>query len=424
MGENVALIEKDAAMYGGTCINVGCIPSKKLINAAAKAPIGDFAIKQDYYKKSVLAKNDLIKALRQKNYEMLVNAGVFVINGEASFIDKNQISVRYANGEHEVISANKIFINTGSTPILPNIKGLENNTKAYLSENILSLETLPKRLSIIGGGYIGLEFASMFAEFGSKVTIIQDNDVFLPREDSNVAEEILTILKNKGVELIKGANVLELKGGNIVYHQLDTSYELEGDAILVATGRKANTATLNCKAAGIDLDSRGTIVVDKHMRTSVPKIWAMGDVCERQLFTYISLDDARIVYADIYGDSGRDSNSRGSFAYSVFINPPFARVGLSENEAKQQKLNYRVVKLPAMAIPKAKILGETQGFMKALIDTDTGLILGAHFLCADAHEMINFMKLAIDQRLDYKVVRDFIFTHPSMSEALNDLFSL
>ena len=429
-GKKVALIEKDAFMYGGTCINVGCIPSKRLIIDAALSPDASFEEKAAYFKKSIEGKRQLTAALNQANYNKVAQAGAEIIDGVASFVDAKTINVKTADGDL-TLTAEQFLINTGSTPVIPNIEGvrdpatgeLQAGNKLYTSQTLMDLDELPERLTIVGGGYIGLEFASMFAEFGSKVTIIQDSDVFLPREDEDIVEVIREVISAKGVEVITGAAISAIKDGVVTYTADGATKELAGDAVLIATGRRPNTDELQAEKAGIKMTNRGAVETDEHLRTSVPNIWAAGDVVGKLQFTYISLDDYRIVLDDMMGNRQRTTENRGAFAYSVFIEPPFSRVGLNEKEAKAQGLEYRVLKMPANAIPKAKVLRETEGVLKALV-APNGKILGAQLFCAESHEMINMIKLAMDHDLGYDVLRDFIYNHPTMSESLNDLFAL
>lgn len=421
-GKSVALIEKETKMYGGTCINVGCIPSKRLITDAANSPKGEFPEKAEYYKNAIEEKKKLTAALRKANYDKLVQVGVDVVDGAASFTDENHITVLTADGEF-MIEGDKFIINTGSVPVIPRIDGVENSQYVYVSESIMDLEDLPHSLTIVGGGYIGLEFAFMYANFGSRVTIIQDGKVFLPREDDDIAACIQSVLEEKGVQIITGAKTTKIQNGTLYYECDGESKVLESDAILLATGRRPNTDGLGCEKAGITLNERGAIETDENLRTGVTHIWAAGDVRGKLQFTYISLDDSRIILDDMIGNNIRTTNNRGAFSYSVFIEPPFSRVGMNEKEAKAAQVEYRAVSLPANAIPKAKVLRETDGILKALIASD-GTILGAELFCAESPEMINLIKLAMDNNIKAEVIRDFIFTHPTMSESLNDLFSL
>ena len=420
-GKCVALVEKDENMYGGTCINVGCIPSKRLITDASKSPTGEFEKRAQHYKEAVAEKKKLTAALNKANYDKIASAGVDIIDGMASFKDDHHIIVSTKDGNIE-IEAEKFIINTGSVTAIPKIEGVSSKG-VYTSESIMNLEELPKRLTIVGGGYIGLEFASMYADFGSKVTIVQDGEVFLPREDEDIAKAIREVLEAKGVEIVTGAKVTKAKEGELYYEVAGESKTLDSDAILLAVGRRPNTDGLGCENAGVKLNDRGAVETDEHLKTSVNNIWAAGDVCGKLQFTYISLDDSRIIWDEIMGEDKRTTENRGAFSYSVFINPPFSRVGMSEKDAKSAGIKYRVLSLSANAIPKAKVLRKTDGMLKALVAAD-GTVLGAELFCEESYEMINFIKLAMDYGIKAKDIANFIFTHPTMSESLNDLFAM
>ena len=420
-GKSVALIEKDKNMYGGTCINVGCIPSKRLITDAAKSPKGEFEEKAQHYKETVAEKKKLTAALNKANYDKIAGTGVDIIDGMASFKDDHHIIVSTKDGNVE-IKSEKFIINTGSVTVIPKIEGA-NSKGVYTSESIMNLEELPKRLTIVGGGYIGLEFASMYADFGSKVTVVQDGDVFLPREDEDIAKAIREVLEAKAVEIVTGAKVTKAEEGKLYYEASGEAKTLESDAILLAVGRRPNTDGLGCENAGVKLTERGAVETDEHLKTSVSNIWAAGDVCGKLQFTYISLDDSRIIWDEIMGEDKRTTQNRGAFSYSVFINPPLSRVGMSEKEAKAAGIEYKVLSLSANAIPKAKVLRKTDGLLKALVTAD-GTILGAELFCEESYEMINFIKLAMDHGIKAKDIANFIFTHPTMSESFNDLFAM
>lgn len=420
-GKSVALVEKDKNMYGGTCINVGCIPSKRLITDASKTPSGEFEKKAQYYKETVAEKKKLIAALNKANYDKIAAAGVDIIDGTASFKDDHHIIVTTEDGNVE-IEAEKFIINTGSVTVIPKIEGA-NSKGVYTSESMMNLDELPKGLTIVGGGYIGLEFASMYADFGSKVTVVQDGDVFLPREDEDIAKAIRDVLEAKNVEIVTGAKVTKVDEGKLYYEVAGKSKALASDAILLAVGRRPNTDGLRCENAKVKLTERGAVETDEHLKTSANNIWAAGDVCGKLQFTYISLDDSRIIWDEIMGEDKRTTQNRGAFSYSVFINPPFSRVGMSEKEAKTAEIEYKVLSLSANAIPKAKVLRKTDGLLKALVTAD-GTILGAQLFCEESYEMINFIKLAMDHNIKAKDIANFIFTHPTMSESLNDLFAM
>ena len=425
-GLGVAVVEKSKMMYGGTCINVGCIPSKSLVTSAAHAAAhGDdpFELKTQRYAEAIREKRRVTTLLRGKNYDKLATLPtVDIIDGEASFISPTSVSISTENGTMEV-EADKIFINTGAEPIIKPIPGMEGNPKVYTSESLMDEEKLPARLTLIGAGYIGMEFASMYTSFGSRVTVLQDGDRFLPKEDADVAAEIRSIMETRGVSFVTGAKVLRFENGDVIYEKEGLEVRLEGDAILLATGRRPNTARLNAEAAGVELTPRSAVKVDEHNRTTAPNIWAMGDVVGGAQFTYVSLDDYRVVLSDLNG-GGKTTAGRRNVPYSVFMDTPLSRVGLTEREAVEKGLPVRVLKMPAAAVPKAQVLRKTSGFLKAVVNSETGEIIGASLLCAESYEMINIVKLAMDLGADYTVLRDQIFTHPTMSEALNDLFSL
>ena len=429
-GKKVALIEKSDRMYGGTCINVGCIPTKSLVYRAglAAAKGGSFEEKAAAYKAAMEQKEDLTARLRGKNYQKLdSNPNITIIDGTASFQSSHVVEVE-KDGKTFQVEGEQIFINTGSSAFIPPIEGLKGNPYVYTSEGLLNLTELPSRLVIIGGGYIGVEFSSIYASFGSKVTILQDGDIFLPREDEEIAGAVRESLESRGIRVMTGVKVkaLEQAEGKALV-AVDNGKEvqkLEAEAVLVATGRRPNTAGLNLEAAGVEIGPRGGIVTDDSLTTTAPHIYAMGDVRGGLQFTYISLDDFRIVKSKVLGDGSYTLKERGAVPYSVFLIPPFSRVGLSEKEAVEKGYKVKVARLAAAAIPKAQVLEQPAGLLKAVIDEETGLILGAHLFCQESYEMINMIKLAMDAKVPYQVLRDTIYTHPTMSEAFNDLFAV
>lgn len=426
-GHQVALIEASKRMYGGTCINVACIPSKFLENNArlSMAKGGSFEEKAAFYKQVIAEKKQFIAALREKNYQKIAGS-VDVIDGHASFIDSHTIQVESSEGTKE-IKADRFYINTGARPFVPPIKGLKESRYAYLSETMMDNDRLPKELVIIGGGYIGVEFASYYANFGSSVTVLLDGKDFLPREDQEVVALVEQSFEKRGIKLLREAKAEEIideeqhalvkvnvKGEDIV---------LSADAILTATGRRPNVEGLRLENAGVELTERKAVKVDQTLKTTAENIWAMGDVTGGLQFTYISLDDSRIVASQLMGDHQRTTENRGNIPTSIFIDPPFSRVGLSEKEALAAGYKIKAARMQAMAIPKAKVLKQTDGMLKMIINAETDQILGAHFFCAESHELINLVKLAMDSGLPYQTLRDNIYTHPTMSEGLNDLLS-
>ncbi len=425
-GEKVALVEKSRGMYGGTCINVGCIPSKSLVTSAAQAklhPEETFAEKAARYAAAIEEKRRVTGFLRGKNYDKLNTLeNVTIYDGFGRFLDGHTVEVLLTDGGTETLEAGRIFINTGSQPVIPAIEGLEGNPHVYFSETLMDEPKLPEKLVLIGAGYIGMEFASMYANFGSEVTVLQDSSTFLPREDRDVAEEIRELLKKQGVRFLIGAKTGRIDGTAVHYTMDGAEHTIEGDAILVATGRAPATAGLQTEKAGVALTPRGAVQVDSLLRTTAPDIFAVGDVNGGPQFTFVSLDDYRIVLSQLrHGSRSRDD--RQNVPYSVFMDTPLGRVGITEAEAEKQGIPVRVLKLPTAAVPKAQVLRHTGGFLKAVVHAETGKILGAALLCPESYEMINLIKLAMDLNLDYTALRDRIYTHPTMTEAFNDLFA-
>lgn len=429
-GQNVALIEESDKMYGGTCINVGCIPSKSLVNSVERLENKDlstFTERKDYYEKSVDKKEVLITALRGKNYEMLASKeNIDIYNGKGSFVSNKIVNIE-KNGENIQIEGEKIFINTGSETIIPNIKGLKESKNILTSKSLMELKELPRKLVIIGAGYIGLEFASTYAGFGSEVVIIDASDDILKREEKEAADRVKKILEAKGVTFYLNSKVEEIfddenDSSIAISNGNGEIIQFNGDKILVAIGRKANTQGLELEKAGVQVDERGNIIVNEKLETTAPNIWALGDVKGGLQFTYISLDDFRIIRDNVYGNGNRSLNDRNVVPYTTFLSTPLSRVGLSEKQAIEKGFDIKVGKIEAMAIPKGKIEGKSEGFLKVVVDAKTDKILGATLLCNTSHEMINIIALAMKGNLPYQIIRDMIFTHPTMSESLNDLF--
>jgi pyruvate/2-oxoglutarate dehydrogenase complex dihydrolipoamide dehydrogenase (E3) component len=421
-GEEVTLIEKDPSMYGGTCINVGCIPSKSLITSAS-TPSSN---KEKHYEEAIQEKRRLVSFLREKNKGKLVSSGVYLLDGEASFLSDHMVLVKTKEGPL-TLEGERIFINTGSVSRVPPIPGLKLSKRILTSTSIMELEHLPKRLLIIGGGYIGLEFASMYASFGSEVTVLETGTTFLSMEDEEIASAIKNNLISQGIQFVFGVKINEIKEDNIsvkVAYSLQNKDEtIEGDALLVATGRAPNVAPLHLENTSIALTERGAIKVNDKLETSVANVYALGDVNGGRQHTYVSLDDFRVIKSTLYGDGTYTVSKRQNVPYSVFLSTPLSRVGLTEKEAKDKGYDYKVNSIPTASIPKAQVLKKTLGLMKAIVDKKTNEILGVALLAPESYEVINIVKLAMDNHLPYTSLRDMVFTHPTMSEALNDLFA-
>lgn len=420
-GESVALVEQSADMYGGSCINIACIPTKSLIAEAEKGI--------DYPRAHEI-KDLLTASLRQTNFEKLAGLeNVDVITGKAAFRSPHEVTIQLAAGGETRIAAERIFINTGSQPSIPPLKGI-GSEKVFTSASLIAEAGRPEKLTIIGGGFIGLEFADMFAKFGSEVTVLDKHTRFLPDEDEDIAGELFKVLTEKTIHILNDASVEKVDDVSnglvkVFFTQAGHPKSLETNAVLVATGRKPNTDGLNLEAAGIQTDKKGYVQVDHQLKTNVPHIWAIGDSNGGPQFTYISLDDFRIISNQLTGNHQYASlNDRQPFPTCVFVSPPLAQAGLRERKAREKGYEVKVFKIPASAIPKAAILNERRGLLKAVVDAKTHRILGCTLFCAEAHEIINTVQLAIHAGVTYDTLANTIFTHPSMTEALNELFTI
>ncbi|WP_410208414.1 FAD-dependent oxidoreductase [Fusobacterium sp.] len=423
-GLKVAVVEKSDKMYGGTCINVGCIPTKYLILEAAKNRYKNFTSfvqYKDEYKKIIENKISLISSFRKKNFDNLDSKeNIDIITGEGSFLDANTIEVKNKEGIFQ-ISGDKIFINTGAETVYPPIKGLKESKYVYDSERIMELKELPKKLVIIGGGYIGLEYAGMYKNFGSQVVVLEGSPVFMLREDKEIAEEIKKVMTSRGIDIELGVKVLEIDGHNVIFQRDGKSETIEADAILVAVGRKPNTANLKLENAGVKINERGAVVVDDRLHTSQENIWALGDVHGGLQFTYTSLDDYRIVRSELFDNGEYTLKDRKIVPYTVFIEPQFSRVGMTEEEARKNGYEVKTAKMNA-ASPRMKISGENEGVLKVVVDGKTNKILGASLFIAQSGEIINTIALAMKANINYQLLRDGIYTHPTVTEIFNDLF--
>lgn len=420
-GQRVLLIEKNSFYYGGTCINVGCIPTKKLLEEAKKRP--QDLDKLEYYKKVKQKQMLLRQAMNQANYNKLIQSGVEVLEGEAKFVDPHTLEV-----SGQLYQAETIFINTGARPRLPQIKGLKWSDRILNSEGVLALQELPKKLLILGGGFISLEFATMFKEFGAEVEVLEAHHRLLPKEDEDLAVAIQKNLENQGVVFRLGVQVQEVEEDSRVKVKGKDAdqkvFETESDILLVAAGRIPNTEYLDLEKANLQVNERGAIPVNAFLQTKVEHIYALGDVNGGPQFTYISLDDYRIVKGHLSGDKTYDLTQRPAIPFSVFLNPVFSRIGMTEQELKAQNIPYKVAQLSVSMMPKAKILEQNEGFYKVMVHTETEEILGAVLFAPDSHEVINLLSLAMQQKLSYQKIKNQIFTHPSMSESLNDVFAI
>ena len=433
-GRKTALVERSLKMIGGGCINIACIPTKTMVASAevaytvrnsaaygvkANEPIIDLAA-------VIQRKRSVVEAARTANLHNLETAlGHDLIIGTARFVAPKTIEVSTAEGTTRHLTAERLFINTGTQPLIPSIPGLK-NTGFLTSESIMELEQLPEHLIVLGSGYIGLEFAQMFRRFGSRVTVIGQRGQILSPQDPDIAIAVQALLERDGIEFLLKSKVLWIdRAGSETILQIqvgDREVSLQGSHLLVAVGRASTTDTLNLAAAGIAMDTRGFIQVNNRLETSVPGIWALGDINGGPQYTHVALDDYRIIKANLIDGGNRRTGDR-PIPSCLFVDPELAQVGLTETTARQQGYDIRVAKLDASAIPRARTLGQTDGLLKAIVDVKTDRILGCSLLCHAAGEMISTAQMVMQAQMPYTILRDGVLTHPTMTEGLNLLFS-
>jgi pyruvate/2-oxoglutarate dehydrogenase complex dihydrolipoamide dehydrogenase (E3) component len=427
-GWKVAMVERDK--IGGTCINVACIPTKALVGSARNVltarnaeVMGVELEEQPLVSLDGLRqhKTSVVDGMVAAHKKMFADSGMDFILGTARFIGPRTAEIETHDGDIRLLRGTDVVINTGTIPAIPDLAGIT-ESRAWTSETILKLERLPARLLILGGGYVGCEFASMYALFGSQVIMLQGGSQLLSREDPDVADEVAGILADQGVEvrLEARATAVRRNGDGEIVVILEDGSQVVGDDLLVATGRNPVTADLGLPAADVEITDRGFIQVDDHLRTSADHVWAAGDVAGSPQFTHASWNDFRILKANL--DHG-DAATRGRIVpYAVFITPELARVGMTETQARAEGRRVAVAKIPVSAIPRAKTLHDTTGTWKAVVDADTDLILGAALLGHNAGEAISTLQMAMIGGLPYQQVRDAVLTHPTMGEGLNLLF--
>ncbi|HVI84809.1 MAG TPA: FAD-dependent oxidoreductase, partial [bacterium] len=351
---------------------------------------------------------------------------VELIFGEGRFSAPKVVEVTLKAGGARTLTADEIFINTGGRPARPAIDGLD-SVKALDSTSIMELGALPKHLLVLGGGYVGLEFAQMFRRFGSAVMVVQQGKQLLTREDPDVAEEVLKVLKEDGIEVLlqtQATRVQVAAGGGVALQLRGPGGDrtVAGSHLLVAAGRVPNSDGLNLGAAAVQVDARGFISVNDRLEPDVAGIYALGDVKGGPAFTHISYDDYRIIRNNLL--RGGQSTTRDRFVpYTVYIDPQLGRIGLTEQEARAQGRTIRVAKIPTNWVARALEMAEPRGIIKAIVDMETRQILGAAVLAVEGGEIMSMLEIAMMARLPYTALEDGIFAHPTLAEGLNILFT-
>jgi len=426
-GQNVCLVE--IGMIGGACINVACIPTKTLVRSAGvtelvrrAAAFGAVTESVSVNMPRIAARTaEVVQGMVDYHLKLFAASGLHLLLGTGRFVEPRVIEVTGHDGSIRRVTAPRIYVNLGTDPAIPAVPGLA-KAAPLTHVGALKLDTVPERLLVLGGGYIGMELAQAFRRLGSTVVIIEHGMQLAAREDGDVATAIQRLFAEDGIELALNATPVRVDGrsGESVTVTLENGASFTGSHVLVAAGRTPRTAGVGLEVAGVALDARGFIKVDQYLQTTAPGIWGLGESAGSPMFTHVSMDDYRVVKSGITG--GTRSTTGRLIPYCVFIDPEFARVGLSEREAHDAGIAYRLATLPVRMIPRAQTLSEQKGFMKALVGSD-GHILGFAMLGAQAGEVMTSVQMAMLGRLDFTALRDGIIAHPTLAEGLNMLFS-
>lgn len=431
-GQKVALVERGP--LGGVCVNSGCTPTKTMVASARLAYQArrgaEYGVATGSVSVDLAAvrerKRSMVAGARENYASRLAQGGLELIEGEAHFAGAKTVEVASTDGGTRQISAPVLVIDAGTRPRPLEIAGVA-DVPVFDSTSIMELDELPEHLIILGGGYIGLEFGQMFRRFGSKVTIIQTAPRLMMIEDDDVSDEVAAILRDDGITILTSSTPVSVEpadggGLRLTVRTEDGDQTLDGSHLLSAIGRIPNTDALTPEAAGIRLDDRGFIEVDEYLETSVPGVYAMGDVKGGPAFTHLSHDDYRILRSNLIRHE--KTSTRGRIVpYTMFIDPQLGRVGMTEREARAQGREIRVAMLPMGAVIRAIETGETRGFMKAVIDAATGQILGCAVLGSEGGEIMTMIQIAMLGKLTATDMADAIFTHPLLAEGLNTLFA-
>lgn len=430
-GRTVALVEREHV--GGTCINVGCTPTKTMVASARVAYLArraaDFGVRASAVEmdmaKVVQRKREIVERFRKYGTQTVQRtANLELIYGVARFVSAREVEVALADGGTRRVAAERIVINTGGRPAVPPVPGV-NKVPFLDSTSIMEVQEVPRHLVIVGGGYIGLEFAQMFRRFGAAVTVLQRDDRLIPREDADVSQAVHDLLVEDGVRFEFGVAVERFakaaEGIDVSFTQGGAARTLNASHLLLASGRRPNTEALNLAAAGIAVDTTGYIQVDDTLQTSAAGVYAVGDVKGGPAFTHISYDDYRVLRDRwLHGLDARIGQRL--VPNTMFIDPQLGQVGLTETEAKKRGLAVRVAKLPMGSVARALEMSEARGFIKVVVDAQSKQILGATVLGIEGGELMSMLQIAMLGKLPYTVLKEAVFAHPTLAEALNNVF--
>lgn len=430
-GRRAAVVER--GLIGGSCPNIACLPSKNVIYSArvaalcrrgAEFGVGTGAVSIDM--KGVRQRKrqmvDELIAVHRKNY---ASSGAELIIGEGRFIAPKTIEVRTPAGVIRQLVGERVLLDVGTRAAIPDVPGLS-ESRPLTHVEALELDHVPKHLVVLGGGYVGLEFAQPMRRFGAAVTVLQRGPQIAAREDADVAEVLMQQLAEEGIDVVLNAQTLEVEGrsGAQIRLRVRTSageQTIEGSDLLVAAGRVPNTKDIGLDTAGVELDERGYIKVNERLETTATSVWAVGDCAGSPQFTHVGFDDFRIIRDNL---KGGDRTTRDRLVpYCMFTDPELGRVGLNESEAQRTGIAYRAAKIPMSAVLRTRTLSEPRGFLKALIAADSDRILGFTALGAEAGELIAVVQTAMLTHAPYTTLRDAILTHPTIAEGLTVLFA-
>ena len=430
-GRRTAVVER--RWIGGSCPNIACLPSKNEVWSAKVAHLvhhaaqfgmttGPVAIDMATVRRR---KRDMVDRLVADHLQNYRTSGAELIMGSGRFVAPKTLEVRLNDGGTRVLAGDQVFLNVGTHAAIPNIPGLE-AARPLTHIEALELDYLPSHLIVLGGGYVGLEMAQAYRRFGSRVTVIEYGPQLMGREDPDVAEAMQRVLTEEGIRFLLAAETVHIKGrsGEEVSVAVRTSsgeQTIEGSDILVAAGRVPNTAGIGLEEVAVALDGRGYIRVNERLETTASEVWAIGECAGSPQFTHISEDDFRIIRDNLAG-AKRSTRDR-LVPYCMFTDPPLARVGMSEVEARRQGTTPRVARLPMSAVLRTQTIDERQGFMKALVSESDDRILGFTMIGAEAGEVLAAVQTAMIADLPYSRLRDAVLTHPTMAEGLGSLFS-
>jgi pyruvate/2-oxoglutarate dehydrogenase complex dihydrolipoamide dehydrogenase (E3) component len=431
-GRRTALVER--LHVGGTCINEGCTPTKTMVASGRVAYLArrgaEYGIRTGPVSVDLPRvrerKRAIVESFRGGSQRRLEStAGLDLIFGDARFIGPRSVAVTSSDDRERRLTAELVFINTGGRPARPGLAGVA-RVPALDSTSVMELSEVPSHLLVMGGGYIGLEFAQLFRRFGARVTVVQRNSQLLPLEDEDVAAEVRMILEQDGLDIITDADARCVEpagdGVRLLVRTPGGERALEGSHLLVAAGRVPNTDRLECASGGIETDAQGYIKVNERLETSAAGVFALGDVKGGPQFTHVSYDDFRVVRDNLLNRGG--STTRDRFVpYTVFIDPQLGRVGLSEKEARRRGLDIKVAKQPMNSVARALEVDEARGFMKAVVDAGSRRILGAAVLGIEGGELMSLLQMAMLGNVTCDTLRETVFAHPLLAESLNNLFA-